>query len=199
MKIIEILFTTSYLVDFCASKCPNGINGYGMTEKARIDVLFWHKHYRSELVEGLVPNLPKAKEMPEMFYDAELETEAQYFANHCHYEYENVTTKSWGLVGINLHIQVSKNFDRRQEWAQVVYEWWHEQDMYYFGKSVITQAKHFGQIIWAKTENIGCGFTIFPIKHPNLILFHKFYVCAYAPKGNIPGELPYEVVSKGKN
>ncbi|XP_045460799.1 venom allergen 5.01-like [Harmonia axyridis] len=195
MKLFILIFLISNdLIEYCASKCPDGINGQGMSAKSRISVLFWHKYYRNELIEGTLPNLPKAEKMPEIFYENELEIEAQYLANRCHYEHENVTTKTWGDVGLNLYMESSKQFDKTQEWAQVIYEWWLEQDMYYYGKPIIPAARHFGQMIWAKTEYIGCGFTLFPIKHPNLTLFHKFYVCAYAPKGNIPNELPYEAV-----
>lgn len=47
---------------------------------------------------------------------------------------------------MNLGMHVSKEFDKRQEWAQIIVGWWHEQDMYIYGKPVSNQARNFGQV-----------------------------------------------------
>ncbi|KAL3280245.1 hypothetical protein HHI36_017740 [Cryptolaemus montrouzieri] len=193
--ILLVTFTLFTMFYCCFSRCNDGINGFGMKEKDRIDVVFWHKHYRDLIQEGEVPNHPQANDMPELSYNFELETEAQYFANRCHFEHSPIKTQTWGEVGVNLHMQVSKIYDNRQEWAQIIFEWWNEHDMNYYGKDIILEARHYTQIVWDESKYLGCGFTVFPINHPNLTLYHKFYVCTYAPKGNVKNKLPYKPVN----
>ncbi|CAM1296193.1 Uncharacterised protein g1498 [Pycnogonum litorale] len=54
------------------------------------------------------------------------------------------------------------------------------------GKSVSDSALHFTQMIWAKTEYIGCGLTMCPG-------CSTFLVCNYGEAGNMRGESVYPV------
>lgn len=37
-----------------------------MSEQSRVDVLFWHKRYRNDILNGVIPNLRKAEKMAEL-------------------------------------------------------------------------------------------------------------------------------------
>ena len=49
---------------------------------------------------------------------------------------------------------------------------------------------HFTQLIWAKTEHVGCGFMVY--NHPSVRNYDtQYYVCNYGPAGNYNGEVVY--------
>ena len=46
------------------------------------------------------------------------------------------------------------------------------------------QCGHYTQIVWAATEDVGCGTSVCPS-------LGQVWVCNYQPAGNVEGQRPY--------
>lgn len=150
-------------------------------------ILNWHNRYRHRFASGNNTDFTiHAANMNVLTYDPELAFIAQCWANTCTVGHDMCRTSlDFPYVGQNMMFfdDVEQPDDPRLLMKAV--HWWMEEgdekeliNMKEYNRDV--SYGNFTQIIWAKTERVGCGRTFFK---GNVLL-----ICNYGPGGNIEGE-----------
>nr|XP_019594205.1 PREDICTED: peptidase inhibitor 16 [Rhinolophus sinicus] len=130
---------------------------------------------------------PPAASMLQMRWDAELAAFAKAYAQQCVWGHN----KERGRRGENLFAITDEGVDV----PLAVEEWHHEREHYNFSTSTCDAGQmcgHYTQVVWAKTERIGCGShfceKLQGVEETNIHLL----VCNYEPPGNVKGQRPYQ-------
>lgn len=130
---------------------------------------------------------PPAASMLQMRWDAELAAFAKAYAQQCVWGHN----KERGRRGENLFAITDEGVDV----PLAVEEWHHEREHYNFSTSTCEAGQmcgHYTQVVWAKTERIGCGShfceKLQGVEETNIHLL----VCNYEPPGNVKGQKPYQ-------
>ncbi|XP_054424704.1 peptidase inhibitor 16 isoform X2 [Pteronotus mesoamericanus] len=139
-----------------------------------------HNFYRAQVS-------PSAANMLQMRWDEELATFAKAYAKQCVWGHN----KERGRRGENLFAITDEGMDV----PRAVEEWYVEREHYNLSTATCDPGQmcgHYTQVVWAKTEKIGCGShfceTIQGIEETNIHLL----VCNYEPPGNVKGQRPYQ-------
>ena len=159
-------FFLAILVLFIVS-VPSEMKAQKLTDEQKQEILERHNYYRSEV--GVSP----------LQWSDSLAGVAQKWANkiakwdklvHSNYDY-----------GENLYVSTNKVSASRPVDA------WASEKKFYHNENIANENVHlFGhytQIIWAKTTKVGCAEAV--SKKGN-----HYWVCEYAPTGNMLGEKP---------
>ncbi|NWR61458.1 PI16 inhibitor, partial [Bucorvus abyssinicus] len=153
---------------------------WSLTDEEKKIILDEHNKYRSQVS-------PPAVDMLKMSWDTELEAFAQAYAEKCIWDHN----KERGRRGENL-FAMAPILDL--EFA--VEDWNGEEKYYNLTTSMCAPGQmcgHYTQVVWASTQQIGCGATfcekIDGIETENMYLL----VCNYYPPGNMKGRKPYQV------
>ncbi|XP_004624495.1 peptidase inhibitor 16 [Octodon degus] len=138
-----------------------------------------HNLYRTQVS-------PPASDMLQMRWDPELAAFAKAYAQKCVWGHN----KDRGRRGENLFAITDEGLDL----PLAVEEWHHEREHYNFSAAVCATGQmcgHYTQVVWSKTERIGCGShfceTLQGVEETNIHLL----VCNYEPPGNVKGQRPY--------
>ena len=129
-----------------------------------------------------------ASDMLQINWDANLEMKAQAHANDCNINIlpKNNRKSQIGTSGESIYYIVTKGGDYKPDWNFAINEW---------AKQVNTGTRHkvldfnwvgrhsadFTQMIWSKTDKIGCGFNGGCVVSQGRM---SVYICQYAPIGN---------------
>ncbi|XP_012502072.1 PREDICTED: peptidase inhibitor 16 isoform X2 [Propithecus coquereli] len=138
-----------------------------------------HNLYRSQVS-------PPASDMLRMRWDAELAAFAKAYAQQCIWGHN----KERGRRGENLFAITDEGMDV----PLAVGEWHQERAHYNLSAAACNPGQmcgHYTQVVWAKTERIGCGShfceKLQGVEETNIQLL----VCNYEPPGNVKGKRPY--------
>ena len=136
--------------------------------------------------------------MRKLVWNDELAVIAQRWADQCSFEHDVNRVKADGtMVGQNIYWSGNSDqnsFDElMQTMANGVISWYSEvedpgynsNDIYPFKSSY--GALHYTQVVWAETEEVGCGFTYYNENS----WFNQLVVCNYATAGNRWNEAMY--------
>ncbi|XP_014241547.1 venom allergen 5 isoform X2 [Cimex lectularius] len=172
--------------------CVNGtlLSSYTLTCQDKKDIVNWHNHYRQR-VATTIPT----ENMRKLYWDHELETQAQKLASSCLYEHDSPTIQGKNDVGQTIWQTITTNRESSSKGTMKFKEQideWYKEGLKYKGATT-EDVRHFTQLVWADSYKVGCGFSYFKKKDKNGKDEHyiKYYVCNYAPKGNKPTESPY--------
>ncbi|GAB5571464.1 peptidase inhibitor 16 isoform X1 [Prionailurus iriomotensis] len=139
-----------------------------------------HNLYRSQAS-------PPAADMLQMRWDEELAAFAKAYAQKCVWGHN----KERGRRGENLFAITDEGLDV----PLAMEEWHHEREHYNLSAATCDQGQmcgHYTQVVWAKTERIGCGShfceKLQGVEETNIHLL----VCNYEPPGNVKGKRPYQ-------
>ncbi|XP_047652529.1 peptidase inhibitor 16 isoform X1 [Phacochoerus africanus] len=139
-----------------------------------------HNFYRAQVT-------PPAANMLQMRWDEELAAFAKAYAQQCVWGHN----KERGRRGENLFAITDKGLDV----PLAMEEWYHEWEHYNLSAATCAAGQmcgHYTQVVWAKTERIGCGAHLCEklqgIEEANIHLL----VCNYEPPGNMKGQRPYQ-------
>ncbi|GAU89575.1 hypothetical protein RvY_02110 [Ramazzottius varieornatus] len=129
---------------------------------------------------------PSASNMLTIQWNAEAAQGAQQHANNCVFQHNantNRSTSQFSSCGQNIAMNSGGS---PMSWKTVIDMWYNEVASCSDGTAVTcsSTAGHYTQIVWAKTWQIGCGFSSCGGKM-------NFFVCNYCPAGNFNGQLPY--------
>ncbi|XP_059474625.1 cysteine-rich secretory protein 2-like [Neocloeon triangulifer] len=131
---------------------------------------------------------PEAANMQYMYYHEGAAAVAQNWANACKRLVHNKPqVKGFKSCGQNLYVSSAK-----VPWEKAVKRWWEEvQDFTFGGSNNFAATGHYSQMVWAKSNQVGCGYAKCSDRKG---VFHN-YVCNYCPAGNLRGfqNRPYEV------
>lgn len=151
-----------------------------LTEDEKQTMVELHNHYRAQVS-------PPASDMLQMRWDDELAAFAKAYAQKCVWEHN----KERGRRGENLFAITDEGMD-----VPLAVGNWHEEHEHY-NLSTATcdpgqMCGHYTQVVWSKTERIGCGShfceTLQGVEEANIHLL----VCNYEPPGNVKGRKPYQ-------
>lgn len=151
-----------------------------LTEDEKQTMVELHNHYRAQVS-------PPASDMLQMRWDDELAAFAKAYAQKCVWGHN----KERGRRGENLFAITDEGMD-----VPLAVGNWHEEHEYY-NLSTATcdpgqMCGHYTQVVWSKTERIGCGShfceTLQGVEEANIHLL----VCNYEPPGNVKGRKPYQ-------
>ncbi|KAJ8787549.1 hypothetical protein J1605_022864 [Eschrichtius robustus] len=139
-----------------------------------------HNLYRAQVS-------PPAANMLQMRWDEELATFAKAYAQQCVWGHN----KERGRRGENLFAITDEGLDV----PLAMEEWHHEREHYNLSAATCATGQmcgHYTQVVWAKTERIGCGAhfceKLQGVEETNIHLL----VCNYEPPGNVKGQRPYQ-------
>ncbi|XP_045461576.1 cysteine-rich secretory protein LCCL domain-containing 1-like [Harmonia axyridis] len=175
------------------------------TSELKSFTLDMHNYYRNRVSFGDAfgqdkGNLPQASDMLEMVWDEELAHFAQCYANKCILQYDKCRQSSAGeKIGQLIFIKMMVNPKSVEEIITQMLE-----SLFNTSESMSLEdvenykdnryTRHFAQLVWAKTNRVGCGIT-------KLLedIYAFFMVCNYGPAGNVEGDRIYSVGSTCTN
>ncbi|KAF6115509.1 peptidase inhibitor 16 [Phyllostomus discolor] len=151
-----------------------------LDDEERLEMVKLHNLYRAQVS-------PSAANMLQMRWDGELAAFAKAYAQQCVWGHN----KERGRRGENLFAITDEGMDV----PRAVEEWYLEQEHYNFSAAHCDPGQmcgHYTQVVWAKTEKIGCGShfceKLQGVEETNIHLL----VCNYEPPGNVKGQRPYQ-------
>lgn len=151
-----------------------------LTEAEKQSMVELHNHYRAQVS-------PPASDMLRMRWDDELAAFAKAYAQKCVWGHN----KERGRRGENLFAITDEGMDV----PLAVGNWYEEHNYYNFSTATCDPGQmcgHYTQVVWSKTERIGCGShfceTLQGVEEANIHLL----VCNYEPPGNVKGRKPYQ-------
>ncbi|XP_017378064.1 peptidase inhibitor 16 isoform X2 [Cebus imitator] len=152
----------------------------GLTDEEKHLMVELHNLYRAQ-------TSPPASDMLHMRWDEELATFAKAYARQCVWGHN----KERGRRGENLFAITDEGMDV----PLAMEEWYHEREHYNLSAATCSPGQmcgHYTQVVWAKTERIGCGShfceKLQGVEETNIQLL----VCNYEPPGNVKGKRPYQ-------
>ncbi|XP_037526556.1 CRISP/Allergen/PR-1 [Rhipicephalus sanguineus] len=175
----------------------------GLSNREKKDFLRRHNKLRSLIAMGRLKGFKPAANMYELVWDDELAEVAQALADQCgdmmHDNANGRFTRRFRVTGQNLASERRSNDVRKMDGLRFVDTWFKEHRDYpphqvkHFMPSFGPRPTgHFTQMIWADTQYLGCGFTMFRMKGDiGVMPYQKHYVCNYADSGNIKGRPVY--------
>ncbi|XP_011800706.1 PREDICTED: peptidase inhibitor 16 isoform X2 [Colobus angolensis palliatus] len=151
-----------------------------LTDEEKRLMLELHNLYRAQVS-------PPASDMLHMRWDEELAAFAKAYARQCVWGHN----KDRGRRGENLFAITDQGLDV----PLAMEEWHHEREHYNLSAATCSPGQmcgHYTQVVWAKTERIGCGShfceKLQGVEETNIELL----VCNYEPPGNVKGKRPYQ-------
>ncbi|XP_016079175.1 PREDICTED: peptidase inhibitor 16 [Miniopterus natalensis] len=171
---LQALLLPSLLL-LVASTGPAG----ALSDHERHEMVELHNHYRAQA-------FPPAANMLQMRWDEDLAAFAKAYAQQCVWGHN----KDRGRRGENLFAITDEGLD-----VPLAVEGWHlEREHYNLSTGTCDPGQmcgHYTQVVWAKTEKIGCGShfceKLQGINEANIHLL----VCNYEPPGNVKWQRPY--------
>ncbi|KAL5020640.1 hypothetical protein ScPMuIL_002275 [Solemya velum] len=121
--------------------------------------------------------MQNASDMMVMKWDDEVALIAQKWAENCKITHDGSLQRM--VLG---RFSVGQNIawgPASLTWKQVVAVWYKEIEDFHYNISA-KNAGHYTQVVWAKSAVLGCGYALCGKTH--------FYVCNYAPSGNMVGK-----------
>ncbi|CAO2608700.1 Peptidase inhibitor 16, partial [Lemmus lemmus] len=151
-----------------------------LTEDEKQTMVELHNFYRAQVS-------PPASDMLQMRWDNDLAAFAKAYAQKCVWGHN----KERGRRGENLFAITDEGMDV----PLAVGNWFEEREHYNLSTATCDSGQmcgHYTQVVWSKTERIGCGShfceSLQGVEEANIHLL----VCNYEPPGNVKGRKPYQ-------
>ena len=165
----------------------------GVDESLKQTILDLHNDYGRQIAEGKESRLRyEASDMMELTWDDEMAKGAQMWANQCYFNHDENDVCRF-RVGQNLYkAGMFKGSSEAEKvdpiWTDAMESWYSEIDDFRENptqpSSNYLGTGHFTQLIWAKTQFVGCGFIVHEGYGGSNRYDTKYYVCNYGPAGN---------------
>ncbi|KAK2491034.1 hypothetical protein MC885_008729 [Smutsia gigantea] len=169
----------AFLLPLLLLAAPTGPAG-ALSDDEKRAMVELHNLYRAQAS-------PPAANMLQMRWDEELAAFAKAYARQCVWGHN----KERGRRGENLFAITDEGMDV----PLAMEEWHHERAHYNLSAATCHRGQmcgHYTQVVWAKTERIGCGShfceKLQGVEETNIQLL----VCNYEPPGNVKGQRPYQ-------
>jgi len=173
----------------------------GLTTAGRQSLVARHNELRARVANGGEAGQPQARNMRALRWNEELAIIAQRWADQCTWGHDqDRRTLNGTISGQNVFMSFSSRVDTVENMmskvAEAVTSWYDEvttpgYDPEGVEKYVFDSATgHYTQVIWAETDQIGCGWTYF---NSGGKWQRSYVVCNYAKAGNCIGQPVYQV------
>jgi hypothetical protein len=206
MKLKTIILLILVLYISCNRNSSNIWKGKSQkfTQDMVKTILTLHNEYRSQIAIGNLTNsfgnFPVSSNMNQLYWSDKLARKAQLWADDCQFNHSADQYRALGGQFVGENIFVKKHAGEVNpdliDWEGAVEAWFKEyllfdvKRVYPFENEPKTE--NFSQLAWAKTQQIGCGYSASKTKEGATI---QFYVCHYNPGGNV---VVKEVYNDGK-
>jgi len=185
-----------------SAECAAKTTGKAFTPAGKKLILDKHNELRRKVAKGEETEVnaqPKASNMREMVWSDELAAIAQRWADQCEFGHDANRKKLDGTyVGQNAYMSSSsRESDLDAIMAKMdgaAKAWYSEVTEYSFNPTDIKpfkfgyQTGHYTQVVWAESEELGCGQVMFKDGD----WYKNIVVCNYAKGGNMQGGTMYE-------
>jgi len=165
-------------------------------------ILDKHNELRRRVAKGEQAGQPPAANMRKLVWNEELEKISQRWADQCIFGHDPVRSKLNGTsVGQNAYwggnTAEGSEADIKNAVANPTQAWFNEVTNPGFASENINpfvfnanglQNGHYSQVVWAKTEELGCGV----VYYKGEVYYETIIVCNYAQSGNYVGAVMYE-------
>uniref|UniRef100_UPI0037E7B488 cysteine-rich secretory protein 2-like n=1 Tax=Semicossyphus pulcher TaxID=241346 RepID=UPI0037E7B488 len=123
--------------------------------------------------------------MLKMEWHSEAAAKAKEWAEKCSMLHSTYNQRKISTSGCGENLYMSSH---KQTWTHAVNAWYAEVKNwnYTIGSTNGLAVGHFTQVIWYRSNYIGCGFAVCPNSE-----YKYHYVCHYCPPGNYLDEQPY--------
>ncbi|XP_043468743.1 venom allergen 3-like [Leptopilina heterotoma] len=168
-----------------------------LTRAQRNEIVNIHNEFRRRVASGNEPRgspgpQPRARNMPNMAWDAELATIAQRWANQCRFGHDTCRNVRRFQVGQNIASAWTTG-SNLSSLRTLITSWYDE--VAEFNRNQVepfvylVNTRHYTQMLWADSVRIGCGYVNYMDGIRNTILL----ICNYGPTGNVLGGRMYQV------
>jgi hypothetical protein len=144
------------------------------------ELLAEHNHVRATAMPAPSPALPA------LTWNAQAQALAQSWVDQCTWDHNPATGNTWGE---NIYAATGSSTP-----TQIVDDWAAESADYTYATNTCAAGKacgHYTQIVWRTTTSVGCASKRCTVNSPFGSGDWTFWVCDYAPPGNIVGRKPY--------
>nr|QEE04222.1 venom allergen [Scolopendra mojiangica (nomen nudum)]QEE04223.1 venom allergen [Scolopendra mojiangica (nomen nudum)] len=164
----------------------------GLNDDQKKEIVNLHNKLRQKVASGNQPKQPSAINMNQLHWDNDLAHYAQILANRCVAKHNSPTLKKYRSVGQNIGAGWSSFSEKTPKFKSFI-DGWYDEVKDFDSKKIqpfmySTVYGHYTQVVWARTQAVGCGFTAF---RDDKGVFNKIFVCNYGPGGNYPGSSVY--------
>jgi len=184
-------------------ECAAKTTGRAFTDAGKKLILDKHNELRRQVAKGeekTAKEQPKASNMKEMVWNDELAAAAQRWADQCNFGHDSNRKKLDGTyVGQNAYMSGSSVESDLAgimgKMEKPVVAWYDEVSEFSFDPVNIKPFKfdynagHYTQVVWAESEELGCGQVMFK----DGVWYRNLVVCNYAKGGNMRDAAMYEV------
>jgi len=179
-------------------ECKNKVCLRELSQDQKDQIVKKHNELRRKVAKGEQEGQPGASNMLELTWDDELAITAQRWTDQCKGGHDKVrTTPNMASVGQNYAQTGSSQNSGETDMNKFVQMWYDEvKDFDSSAVDAVTFDEppntgvvgHYTQVVWAKTQKVGCGF----IQYQKNGFYWKTLVCNYFPAGNLIGAPVYE-------
>ena len=185
-----------------SAECAAKTTGKAFTVAGKKLILEKHNELRRKVAKGEEKDAqqqPKASNMREMVWNDELAAVAQRWADQCEFGHDKNRKKLDGTyVGQNAYMSSSSRESDLDaimlKMDKATLAWYNEVVTASFDPTSIKPFKfnygagHYTQVVWAESEELGCGQVMFK----DGSWYNNIVVCNYAKGGNMGGAAMYE-------
>ncbi|KAH0956112.1 hypothetical protein HN011_000835 [Eciton burchellii] len=169
----------------------------GLTNDEKARAVKKHNELRQKVASGketrgLNGPQPPAAFMPDVTWDEELAMIAQRWVNQCQPGHDSCRNVERYSVGQNMALTMN-SAENNTPVEKMIQMWYDEVDKF-DNRQVnkltnINKVGHYTQLVWAKTNKIGCGRIKYRQNNWNV----NYFVCNYGPAGNYMGQPIYQI------
>uniref|UniRef100_A0A8C5E1J7 SCP domain-containing protein n=1 Tax=Gouania willdenowi TaxID=441366 RepID=A0A8C5E1J7_GOUWI len=118
---------------------------------------------------------PSASNMLKMSWNREASANAQRWANKCIIKHSPPSKRKISTSGCGENIYMSS---KKDTWSEAIQSWYDEEKNWRYGVGSVNggEVGHFTQLVWYKSNQIGCAMAHCPNAG-----YKYFYVCHYCP------------------
>lgn len=159
---------------------PGAGGGGGSLEPWQQELLTAHNRVRSNATPEPSPALPA------LAWSAQAQAFAQSWVEQCQWQHNPGTGNRWGE---NLFASTGEATP-----GEVVSDWAAESIHYTWTTNSCAAGQfcgHYTQLVWRATTSVGCARKLCTLNSPFGGGDWWFWVCDYAPPGNVVGQKPY--------
>ncbi len=161
-------------------------NSYTLSASEIASFLDRHNELRGQTV-------PTASNMQYMVWDSSLASMAQQWSDGCEFAHGNPPNISpFSQIGQNIFMSGYGSQSNPAKGSDIVQSWFDEDQFYTYANSTCKPNKacgHYTQVVWARTNAVGCGLTFCPITKGEIVWKNAWFsTCNYGPIGNGAGK-----------